>query len=246
MGIIFGRICSMKISEQIIALLPQKENLVVSVTGSGGKTSLINVLAQELRKRGKTVLITTTTKFQSPMFYKWNADAECSNEADIFSIDLSQPKTVVFAKESFDVKKWQCPDMKIMEVLTKKFDVTLIEADGSRQLPLKLHTDRDPVVPAFSDFTLVMVGAWGACDIASNQTCGCDSEEEIDSAFINTLISGKDGMLKNTEYSKRAVIVNNGEQSTEEQLEVFRHAIWPEDCMIMEGSVQKDELERRY
>lgn len=49
--------------ERILELFPQLMGgrHVVSVTGAGGKTSLIWRLAEELRETGRRVIVTTTT-----------------------------------------------------------------------------------------------------------------------------------------------------------------------------------------
>ena len=50
----------------------------ISITGGGGKTSLLKCLASYYRDKGEKVLMTTTTKFQSPLFFRWDADLETS------------------------------------------------------------------------------------------------------------------------------------------------------------------------
>ena len=50
-----------KISE----LLKIKKNDIISITGSGGKTTLMEKLAEELKQKGR-VLVTTTTKIRRP------------------------------------------------------------------------------------------------------------------------------------------------------------------------------------
>ncbi len=47
---------------------------VVSITGSGGKTSLMIAMARHARAIGQSVLITTTTKLGSPMLIDYGAD----------------------------------------------------------------------------------------------------------------------------------------------------------------------------
>ena len=43
----------------------------ISITGSGGKTSLIKGFSRFLGALGKSVLITTSVKIQSPCCYDW-------------------------------------------------------------------------------------------------------------------------------------------------------------------------------
>lgn len=47
-----------------------EKNMTVGITGSGGKTSLMFLLAKELSKKGR-VLVTTTTKIYEPLKDKY-------------------------------------------------------------------------------------------------------------------------------------------------------------------------------
>lgn len=48
-----------------------------------------------------------------------------------------------------------------MEALAARADYVLVEADGSRRLPIKAHLPHEPVIPGNAGLTVVLVGAAG-------------------------------------------------------------------------------------
>ena len=95
------------------------EHAVISVTGAGGKTSLVFAWARELAAAGKSVIITTTTHMYRP------ERMEEDGISIIVSDDPERPDKVM------------APPADILDSLRETADVVLIEADGSRRMPLK-------------------------------------------------------------------------------------------------------------
>jgi len=50
--------------------------------------------------------------------------------------------------------------MQELERIAAAYDIVLIEADGSGELPLKGWADHEPVVPFFTDYTVGIVPLW--------------------------------------------------------------------------------------
>ena len=126
------------ITEALQIRLP--EHAVISVTGAGGKTSLIFAWAKELAASGKKVVITTTThmaKYGGP---------------------LDEGITIIADDDPGHPGKVMSPGDDILEKLRDEADVVLIEADGSRRMPLKWPSPWEPVVPEYSDFTVCVAG----------------------------------------------------------------------------------------
>ena len=126
------------ISEALQITLP--EHAVISVTGSGGKTSLIFAWAKELARSGKKVAITTTTHMLR--------HAE----------PLDEGITITAKDDPERPGKLMSPGDEVLERLRDEYDVVLIEADGSRGMPLKWPAPWEPVVPEYSDFTVCVAG----------------------------------------------------------------------------------------
>lgn len=145
----------------IFGFLPEREHLFISVSGSGGKTSLLQLLGQFYKNLGCSVLLTTTTKVQSPLYYKWRVNRVITNAREALFCIGKKGTVTLCAEKSSNERKLQAPDLEILKKLKNKYDVVISEADGSRNLPMKIHTERDPVIPSYSDYTICVLGSWG-------------------------------------------------------------------------------------
>lgn len=126
------------ITEALQLRLP--EHAVISVTGAGGKTSLIFAWARELAAEGRDVVITTTTHMYRP------ARMEEDGIRIVVSDDPERPDKVT------------APPAGVLESLKETADVVLIEADGSRRMPLKWPGEHEPVIPDNTDITVCVAG----------------------------------------------------------------------------------------
>ena len=57
------------------------EKTFISITGGGGKTTLMTEFASYLRSSGKRVLMTTSTKIMSPYKHDYKADRIFSDDS---------------------------------------------------------------------------------------------------------------------------------------------------------------------
>ena len=126
------------ITEALQLTLP--EHAVISVVGAGGKTSLIFAWARELAAAGKSVVITTTTHMYRPQHM------EEEGIRIVASDDPERPD------------KLAASSPEILAGLRETADVVLIEADGSRRMPLKWPGENEPVIPDYSDVTVCVAG----------------------------------------------------------------------------------------
>lgn len=126
---------------------------VTSVIGSGGKTSLLAALARELPG---TVVLTTTTHILpfAGVPLVTSADA-----GDVVAA-LAGSRVVCVGSQAEKDGKLVTPEPG-MDVLAALADHVLVEADGSRRLPLKAHSPWEPVIPACSARTVLVLGASG-------------------------------------------------------------------------------------
>ena len=126
---------------------------VTSVIGSGGKTSLLAALARELPG---TVVLTTTTHILpfAGVPLVTSADA-----GDVVAA-LAGSRVVCVGSQAEKNGKLAAPRLD-MGVLAELADHVLVEADGSRRLPLKAHAPWEPVIPACSARTVLVLGASG-------------------------------------------------------------------------------------
>lgn len=125
---------------------------VVAVMGSGGKTTLLSVLAQELSR--SVILCTTTHMFPFPQYPLLPGD-----DAGEIQAALSRHRVVCLGRPNGD-GKLTAPALPFAQ-LRGLAPWVLVEADGSKRLPLKAHAPHEPVIPPESGQTILVVGASG-------------------------------------------------------------------------------------
>jgi probable selenium-dependent hydroxylase accessory protein YqeC len=150
--------------KRIENLLLREPSGVLSLTGGGGKTSLMFYLARQLSRAGRRVLTTTTTKLFLPT-------AEQSKtllvDPDPFKI-LHQisPMTrsyghitaaVALIAEGTKLKGFSAEEISIFAA-SGLFDWILVEADGSARRPLKAPAEHEPVIPAATTVLVAVAG----------------------------------------------------------------------------------------
>lgn len=124
----------------------------VSVIGSGGKTTLLSVLARELP--GAVILCTTTHMFPFSEYPLLPGD-------DAGQVEASLARSRVVCLGQPDEKgKLTAPALPFTRLL-RLAPWVLVEADGSKHLPLKAHAAYEPVIPPESGQTILVAGASG-------------------------------------------------------------------------------------
>ena len=125
---------------------------VSAVIGSGGKTTLLRTLGEELS--GRVILCTTThiMPFEGMPLYTG------ASEGELRELLARERRICVgrFGPEG----KLTAPALS-MEELSGAADFVLVEADGSRRLPIKAHASHEPVIPPESRKVICVVGASG-------------------------------------------------------------------------------------
>lgn len=138
--------------------MPELFNLIkgdiISITGAGGKTSLMFYLANKLKKRG-TVLIVTTTKIFKPENTENNSFIFIYPE-EIDSISPQDNFIHIFCSK-IQNNKIGSISFEDLDKLKKYFDFILIEADGSANKALKGWKNNEPVIYPNSSKTIAIV-----------------------------------------------------------------------------------------
>lgn len=125
---------------------------ITAILGSGGKTTLAHFLAETL---DGTVIFTTTTRIfpsESLKVYVGNDEKELINLLKIH-------KKICLGQRADKGKLQQSPIP--MSRLAQLADYVLVEADGSKGLPIKAHRDFEPVIPPDTGLRILVVGASG-------------------------------------------------------------------------------------
>jgi xanthine dehydrogenase accessory factor len=124
--------------------------MIIAVVGSGGKTTLIKKLASQYRAEGKTVLVTTSTH----MFIE--EDTLLTDDAQLIIQALKETGYAMVGIP--EGAKIQALSKETFDAVCHYADVVLVEADGSRQLPLKHPGAGEPVIPENTDEIIVVCG----------------------------------------------------------------------------------------
>lgn len=155
----------------------QKKTFHIAAVGSGGKTTLLYTLTREARERGLSVLLLPTTHMQLPeqdgvltgraedVIEKLKKDGfavaglpvlpkKASNPVPLISLENTGPAS----NPSSKLKKIGFPGWETYEKAGAFADLVLVEADGSRRLPLKYPNATEPVIPGDTDLILTVTG----------------------------------------------------------------------------------------
>lgn len=118
--------------------------MIISVIGSGGKTSYIHELKDKYVSLNKSVLMCTTTH----MLIEEGTLVDPSYDEIMHRIEMYG---YCHAGNHCDEFKIGALDEDLLNRLKQVVDVILIEADGSKQLPLKFPNVNEPVIDSDSD-----------------------------------------------------------------------------------------------
>ncbi len=128
---------------------------IISVIGAGGKTTLIHRLADEYRKQNKRVLICTTTH----MFLESDTDISCNAEQIIARLE-KRGICMAGKQDQENTDKIVGLPGDVLRCVMDHADVTLIEADGSKHMPVKYPVDHEPVLYPGTTKVILVMGLW--------------------------------------------------------------------------------------
>ena len=143
---------------------------VTALIGGGGKTTLLYTLTEELRKSGSVVLC-TSTHIRVPEQYPL-----VTGGAEELRAALERHGAVC-AGTPAEGGKLTAPPIPFAE-LARLADYVLMEADGAKGLPLKIHAAHEPVIPQNAQRVVLVVGADGFGKPLS-QVCHRAAEDTI-------------------------------------------------------------------
>lgn len=126
---------------------------VTAVIGSGGKTTLLRTLGEELATK-HTVLLCTTTKIR-PF-----PGLACAKTAEELRELRKSCRFLCAGQEIRGTGKLTALNVPMAQLM-EWFDYVLVEADGAAGCPLKAHAPHEPVIPQEANQTICVAGASG-------------------------------------------------------------------------------------
>ncbi|BDU74917.1 selenium cofactor biosynthesis protein YqeC [Mesoterricola silvestris] len=151
----------MNLADALFPLLPGGGG-VVAFVGAGGKTTALFRLAREVAPR--PVLVTTTTHLADPRLEPGRGGRV------VFAPEMEHPfaggplppavpgPTILLAREADAPGKVKGIHPSWVPPLRRTWDLVLVEADGSRRLPVKAPSEPEPVLPEGPDLVVGVVG----------------------------------------------------------------------------------------
>ena len=167
---------------EVLGVLPG----VTSVVGSGGKTTLLSKLSQEVRG---TVVLTTSTHILPFPNMPLLENPTLSEVKDA----LTTHRVICVGAFSGEKRKLEPSELCAQE-LASVADYVFVEADGSKRLPLKAHAPHEPVIPEGSRLTIQVVGLSGFGLPVSEIFCdhaGCSPDDPATPARVAMVIAAE-------------------------------------------------------
>lgn len=173
---------------------------VVTIVGSGGKTTLLWLLATSFPT--ERTLVTTTTKLFREDDRPFDRQLTSSDD---FNPSVTSGVTL-FAKPWSEVK-FTGPEPNELTAVLPHFDHTFIEGDGSKERPLKGWGNNEPVIAPETTITIgvLPITTLGLTfnednvfrPAAFEKLTGLTPGEEVDEETLVKIITSPEGLFKN-------------------------------------------------
>lgn len=183
-----------------------KKGDIISITGSGGKTSLLFAIAKELRNKYR-VLVSTSAKMAVPSEeeydYIYTSAADYVNDK---SRSSENGITIVAGEIDKNRNKVIGINDEELNYLLKSFDIVLLEADGSRRMPLKGWKSYEPpiLVKTNKVIGIIPVDVINS-EVSEDNIYGFDEfrimtdySRYVDFEAIGKICSNENGLFKNS------------------------------------------------
>lgn len=223
----------------------QDKATVVAAVGGGGKTAVLYLLAEAFARKGRRVCFTTTTHIYDP---RTEEEARGFDRVVILPELAAAPRraspmpaesapkqgsiTILASEDAI-------PDSSVHQsekshrvllklggihpdwiaVLQEYWDVILVEADGSKHLPIKAPAEHEPVIPPVSDMVLGCIGldclgkpmdeGWVHRPQLFSLITGCGAGEPIEDRHFINLVLYSQGLFKASPPGVQRVLLLN-------------------------------------
>jgi probable selenium-dependent hydroxylase accessory protein YqeC len=201
-----------------------KKGEVISLTGAGGKTTLMFRLAKELFLKGKRVVTTTTTKILEPASGETvslfiNLDEEELKQ--FVHKHLDEYKHITIARERLESGKLKGVSSDLVNDFwnSNEIDYIIIEADGAAGRPVKAPREGEPVIPSSTTLVVAILGVDGVerevneenvfqAERVSKLT-GIPIGKKMTDEAMAILMTHPEGIFKGTPSSSRVIAFIN-------------------------------------
>ncbi|HMR98957.1 MAG TPA: selenium cofactor biosynthesis protein YqeC [Anaerolineales bacterium] len=227
------------------------ESSCIAFVGSGGKTTAIFQLARQLKP---PVIVTATSHLGAWQVSFADRHIVARSQSDLANLETDLQGVLLVTGEAKEDKFQPVQHEGIASL--RKFCGThsislLIEADGSRQKPLKGWAEHEPPIPDFVDHVVTVAGLSGLGKPVTEEyvhrpeifteLSGIKTGEPIDPSVITRALLHDKSSLKNTPaHARRTVLLN---QADSPELQASARAM-SKDLLSKYHSVVVASLER--
>jgi len=194
----------------------------LALVGAGGKSTALFMLALELTLRDQPVIVTTTTHLHVDQLKLADSHWMGEKPEDFPDFDKKlRGITLLTGKIRGDRSLGISPNLMawLREICISRNLPLLIEADGSRQRPLKAPAGHEPVIPGFVETVVVVAGLEGLDKPLSAQYVhrpeivaklgGLQIGDPVTSAALVRVLTHPAGGLKNIPpHARRLALLN--------------------------------------
>lgn len=134
------------------SFLKDEKKHIISLVGGGGKTTIMYDLAQFFAAQGRKTVAMTTTHIWQPQ--------ENSIAKNIQQLEALWEKGAyaVIGNLEQGTHKLVTPSAFLLEQAIAASEITLVEADGAKQMPCKVPAAHEPVLLSVSDIVIAVAG----------------------------------------------------------------------------------------
>lgn len=183
----------------------------IAIVGGGGKTTTLRILATELKNLGLSVLNATSTGIFCPKEEEYDNLFIGSLPADFIP-----PKgTITYVGQVKEGVKLKLKNIEFIDEIINRstLDIVLMEADGSKGLPIKAPSNHEPVISKHTTMTIGVIGLDSlGTSIDETNVHRPDVLREITKATIVnidtilSLVKHKEGLFKNSRGEKILIL----------------------------------------
>jgi molybdenum cofactor cytidylyltransferase len=236
------------------------KSTAIAFVGGGGKTSALFMAAREMAP----ALVTTSTHLAARQTTKADRHIIWKPEEPLPEIEsvLSSGVTLVTGSHREDIARVSAPTLEQLQQLKELAGYhnlpLLIEADGSRQKPLKAPAEHEPAIPPFADLVIVTAGMRGL-DRPLDENfihrpeifgtlSGLNAGEPVSMEAVVKVLTHPQGGLKNIPAGARKVVLLNQADTPELQSragEMAKELLRTFEAVVV-SSVQREEVHAVY
>lgn len=219
------------------------ESNIIAIVGGGGKTTTLRILATELKSLGLKVLNATSTGIFCP-----KEDEYDSLFIGAIPEEFIPPKgTITYVGQVKEGIKLKLKNIEFIdEIITRSiFDIVLMEADGSKGLPIKAPDNHEPVISKHTKMTIGIIGL---------DSLGTRIDEEnvhrpemlkkitqgniVDIDTILDLVKHEEGLFKSSKGKKILILNKADDEERIKAARMIKKALFNDQLKVIIADIQ--------